>query len=366
MSRVGLVAAGQVPFTMERGRIDEMMLAAAQTILRDADKSCIDGILVSTNDSGRYLGAILSQTCGIRPRMAHTVESMCSSGGSALLAAYSYIKSGLARAVLVVGAELPDSPGGVLRWDMSRGQFQSPLYWGSILTKAYKRRYQVPAESVSAVAAKNRSMAASNPEALCGRRCTISDVMASKSVTSELRLLDCSRACGGAAAILVAEQGVCDSFTDNPVWIDGISQSTVGAGFGSYHAHHKIESVRKAADDAYRMAGIAPDMVDVAEVHDAFSVCEIMAVEGLGLAGYGQGAGYARDLYTTTDRRINPRGGILGSGHPLGATGISQVVEVFRQLRGEAAGRQVGGARSGLAQVMSAAGTSSVVTVMRA
>ena len=366
MSRVGLVAAGQVPFTMGRGRIDDMLLAAAQTVLRDADRARIDGILVSTNDADRYLGAILSQTCGIRPRMAHTVESMCSSGGSALLAAYSYIKSGMAGAVLVAGAELPDSPGGVLRWDMSRGQFQSPLYWGSILTKSYKRRYQVPAESISAVAAKNRSMAASNPDALYGGRCTISDVMESKSVTSELRLLDCSRACGGAAAVLLAEQSVCGAFTDNPVWIDGISQSTVGAGFGSYRTHHRIESVRQAADDAYRMAGITPDMVDVAEVHDAFSVCEVMAVEGLRLAGYGMGAGYAHELYASMDRRINPRGGILGSGHPLGATGIAQIVEVFRQLRGEAAGRQVEGASSGLAHVMSAAGTSSLVTVMRA
>ena len=365
MTAVGVVAAGQTKFTMETRPIHHLLFEAARKILGNVDKTAIDGILVSTNDTNRYLGAILSDMCGVQPRISNTVESMCGSGGSAIMSAYSYVKSGLAKSILVVGAELPDSPGGMLRWDVSRGQFQSPVYWGSILTKSYKRHYGVSAESVSVVAAKNRSFAMENPDALYGHPYTPADIMRSKEITADIHLLDCSRACTGAAAVLISDATTCRTLTDNPVWIRGMSQCTISATFGKYSAYDKIESARRAADDAYKMAAITPNMIDVAEVHDAFSVCEIMATESLRMAEYGQGAAYAHDLYTTNNRQVNPRGGILGSGHPLGATGVSQTVEIFRQLRGEAENRQVPNARTGVTQGMSAAGTSSLVAVMQ-
>lgn len=365
MTDVGIVAAGQTRFTMDVRSIQQILFDAASTILSSVDKTVIDGILVSTNDTNRYLGAVLSDMCGIQPRISHAVESMCGSGGSAVMAAYSYIKAGLARSMLVVGAELPNSPGNLLDWDVSRGQFQSPIYWGSILTKSYKRRHDVPAESISAVAAKNHSLAADNPDALYGYTCTPADVMQSKEVTADLRLWDCSRACAGGAAILIADEQTCQAITDDIVWIRGMSQCVLSAAFGRYSRYDRIDSARRAATDAYRTADITPAMIDVVEVHDAFSVCEIMATEALQIAEYGQGASYTHDLYSTGSRRVNPRGGILGSGHPLGATGISQTVEIFRQLRGEAKDRQVSDACTGVTQGMSAAGTSSMVAVMQ-
>lgn len=345
--------------------MDDLLMGAARTALTDIDCGQVDGVLVSTNDTGRYLGAILAEMCGATPKISHTVESMCSSGGSAILAAYSYIKSGLAETVLVAGAERSSSPGNVLGWDASRGQFQNPIYWGSIMTKSYKRRYSVSQETLAAVPAKNRRMALDNPHALCGGSHTIPDVMESKEITADLRLLDCSRSCTGAAALLLASEEACRTITDNPVWIRGLAQHTLSASFGRCTEHHRIESTRAAADEAYRMAGISPDMVDVAEVHDAFSVCEPMVLESLGMAGPGKGAQMSRDLYHTGSRRVNPRGGILGSGHPLGATGVAQAVEIVRQIRGDAGVRQVDGAGTGLTHGMSAAGTTSVVTVMQ-
>lgn len=365
MTDVGIAAASQTKFTMESHPIQHLLFDAASMILSSVDKTAIDGILVSTNDTSRYLGAILSDMCGIQPRISHTVESMCGSGGSAIMSAYSYIKAGLARSILVVGAELPDSPGNILGWDISRGQFQSPIYWGSILTKAYKRRHDVSAESVSVVAAKNHSLAVDNSDALYGYTCTPVDIMQSKEITTDLHLLDCSRSCAGAAAILISDGHTCRTLTDYIVWIRSMSQCVRSAAFGRYSAYDRIESARIAADNAYKTADITPAMIDVAEVHDAFSICEIMATESLQMAKYGQGAAYAHDLYSTESRKVNPRGGILGSGHPLGATGISQTVEIFRQLRGEAKDRQVQDAHIGVTQGMSAAGTSSLVAVMQ-
>lgn len=366
MTDVGVASVGQTPFTTEPVPILDLLVDAAASALAgtEFDHSSIDCVLVSTNDTTRYLGAVLAQTAGIRPRAAQTVESMCSSGGSAIVSAYSYIKSGLARTVLVAGAERPRSPGNVLEWDVSRGQFRSPIYWASIMTKSYKRRYGVSPERLAAVAAKNRRLAMDNPDSLGGGRYSVRDVLESREITEDLRLLDCSRSCSGSAAVLLADGEMCRSITDRPVWIRGLGQDTGPAGFGGYAEHHVIGSVRRAADRAYGMAGIRPDMVDVAEVHDAFSVCEPMILEALGMAPAGGGADASYEMYRTGSRRVNPRGGLLGAGHPLGATGVAQAVEVARQLRGEAGRRQVEGAGTGMTVGMSAAGTSSVALVM--
>ena len=119
-----------------------------------------------------------------------------------------------------------------------------------------------------------------------------------------------------------------------------------------------------AANDAYKMAKITPQKIDVAEIHDAFSVCELMAIEDLGLTEKNTGASYVRNLFNTEDRKINPRGGLIGAGHPLGATGISQIVEIAQQLQNKAKKRQISNAKKGLVHNMSAAATSSTVIVL--
>lgn len=361
---VGIAAAAQTIFTPQERSMPEMLLEPSVEVLRHAGDIPIDCVLVSTNDATRYLAAVLSELCGVAPRISCTVESMCSSGGSALVSAYSYVRSGLAKVVLVAGAENPHSPGSVLEWDVSRGQFQSPIYWGSILTKSYMRRYGVSREELAAVPAKNRSQARDHPQSLSNSTCTVSDVLDSPSITEDLNLLDCSQLCSGSAAVLVADAPTCHRITEDPVWIRGLSQHTTSAGFGSFSAYHQIYSAKMAAEEACTMANITPVMIDVAEVHDAFSVCEPMVLESIGMAPPGKGAALSAQLYETGSRRVNPRGGILGAGHPLGATGLAQATEVFTQLRGDAENRQVEDASIGIVQGMSAAGTGSVVVVM--
>lgn len=355
----------QTKFTADRCPIDQMLLEPTADILQRIGDIPIDCVLVSTNDATRYLAAILSELCHITPKTSSTIESMCSSGGAALISACSYVMAGLAKTVLVAGAENPKSPGALLDWDITRGQFQSPIYWGSILTKAYMRRYGVTREDLASIPAKNISHARDNPHALHGSTCTIPDVLGSRYITEDLNLLDCSQLCAGSAAILIADHATASGITDIPVQVAGFSQYVESAGFGAGDTYHAIPSARMAAEEAYKMADIQPHDIDIVEVHDAFSVCEPMALEAMRIAPAGQGAALCAHLYQTGSRMVNPRGGILGSGHPLGATGLAQVAETFSQLRGEAGKRQVDNAHIGSIQGMAAAGTSSVVMVMK-
>ena len=346
------------------GSTERMLLEACRGALEGIDRSVIDGVLVSTNDTARYLGPIVSDITGIRTSISHTVESMCSSGGGALASAYAYVRAGMARAVLVAGVEQPDNPGNVLKWDVTRGQFQNPLYWASILTGAYRRRYNIKEHQLAAVSAKNKRAAKDTPEAASGGDFSINDILASHRITSQLRLLECSRPCSGSAALVVASDEVCSTAGGKPVWIRGVGQDSGPVGFGALDRYHRLESVERAAQRAYEASCTGPADVDVAEIHDAFAVCEPMVLEALGLTPPGTGAEMSGRLYKQGSRRINPRGGLLGCGHPLGATGLYQAIEIFRQLRGEAGNRQVPDARVGLTQGMSAAAASSTVTVM--
>ena len=367
--RVGIVAHGMVPFTTGDAPVESLLLGSARDLFERSPgvgRGDIDAVLVSTNSDSKYLAPILSETAGIRPRIAHSVESLCNSGTNAVVSAYSYVASGLADAVLVSGADLHDGPGRTLEWDVSRGEFGHPVHWASLFARSYKREHGVSGEDLSLVAVKNRRQALKNPHALPGGECTLADVMGSRELTGDLRLLDCSRPCTGSASVVVASEDAARGMTDSPVWITGIGQKTVAAGFAKGYRQGPMESTRLAGRAALGMAGVSPRDVDAAEVHDAFSVFEPLALESLGLADAGGGARAVRDLYETGDRRINPRGGLIGSGHPLGATGIAQAVEITQQLLSEAGPRQVDGAGTGLVHNISAAATSSTVLVLEA
>ncbi len=319
-----------------------------------------------------YMAPILAELAGMSPRAAHTVESLCSSGTNAIVSGYAHVASGLADVVLVSGAEIRDTPGRILWWDDSRGEFKHPVYWASLLTSGYKRAFGVSDDDLAVIPARAYANARSNPDALRPEATpTAEDVAGSRRLTGDLRLLDCSRPCTGGASILIASEDVAGRYTDDPVWIAGVGQSVTSAGFAKHQNLSRIESARMACRDALRMAGsrngsapMSISDVDVAEIHDAFSVCEPMILEALGMAEPGGGAAASRDLHETASRRINPRGGLIGSGHPLGATGLAQAAEVARQLWREARGRQADNPEVGLVHNMAAAGTSSTALVM--
>ena len=367
MTKVGIAAYGITPFTRDDQKIESILFGSVKELFNnnpDIDRKNIDTVLVSTNNNSKYLAPILSEMTGIQPKISHSVESLCNSGTNSIVSAYSYIASGLAEMVLISGAERYDSPGQILTWDNSRGEFKHPIFWASIFTKSYKQKFSVSDEQLAVVSVKNHKQAQENPNALPMNACTTQDVLNSKKLTDDLRLLDCSRPCTGSASILLASEKIVKRISDMPVWIRGIGQKTTSAGFTKNNSFSSMESTKLAGKSALRMANQTGKDIDVAEIHDAFAVCEPMALESLGISNAGEGMNMVEDVFKTNSFKINPRGGLIGSGHPLGATGIAQTIEITQQLQSNAGNRQVDDAKVGLIHNMSAAATSSTVLVL--
>ena len=367
MTKVAIVGYGQKKFSKENSKIESILLKATKNLFdstSNLEQNDIDGVLVSTNNNSKYLSAILSEMTGIQPKIAHSIESLCNSGTNSIVSAYSYIASGLAETILISGAERFDSPGNVLEWDKLRGEFQHPVFWASIFSKAYKKKFKITNEDLAIVPVKNHKQSKNNPNAFPQKQISIEDVLNSKELTDDLRLLDCSRPCTGGASILLASENSCKKFSDSPIWISGIGQKTTSASFTKNQTFENMESTKLAAQKAFQMANHKPMDVDVMEVHDAFSVCEPMALDSMQFSRPGKGINLVKEFYKTENSKINPRGGLLGSGHPLGATGISQTIEITQQLQNRAERRQVDNAKIGLVHNMSAAATSSTVLVL--
>ncbi len=367
MSKVGIASYGLTKFSKDDLKIESVLLQSTKKLFDaspNLSRNDIDAVLVSTNFNSKYLSLVLSEMSGIEPKIAHSVESLCNSGTNAIVSAYSYISSGLADVVLVSGAERYDSPGQILEWDNSRGEFKHPIFWASIFTKAYKREFLITDEDLAIVPVKNHKQSKNNPNALSEKTYSLDEVINSKKLTDDLRLHDCSRPCTGGASVLLASEHACKKYTDTPIWISGIGQKTTSAGFTKNITFSSMESSRIAATSAFQMSKRNVSDVDVAEVHDAFSVCEPMALESLGFTDKGKGMDLIKELHTTDNFKINPRGGLIGAGHPLGATGIAQTIEITQQLQSSADKRQVSNAKIGLVHNMSAASTSSTVLVL--
>jgi acetyl-CoA C-acetyltransferase len=369
LRRVAIGGFGLTKFNRDEVSIESLMLTSIKSLFDNSTnltQNDVDVVLTSTNDNSKYLANITSELAGISPKISHSVESLCNSGANSLVSAFSYIASGLADVALVVGAEKFDTPGLVLEWDMSRGQYKHPVYWSSMFTKSHMRKYGTTMEDLAIVSAKNHKNALANPYAYFDKEYSVDEIMQSKNITEDVRVLDCSFPCNGSAAILLASEDAVKKLTDCPVWIIGIGQKTISAGFTKNEDLTSMKSTKHAARDAYMMSKKGPNDIDVAEVHDAFSICEIIEMEDLGFAKKGNGNKLVKNMYDTQDKRVNPRGGLIGSGHPLGATGIAQIVEISQQLQNKAGKRQVEGAKVGLVQNMSAAATSSTVLVFEA
>ena len=367
MNKVGIAAYGIIPFTKNDEKIETIMLRSLKDLFKtnpSIKQEQIQSVIVSTNNNSKYLAPVLSEMAGIKPKISHTIESLCNSGSNSIVSAYSYISSGLADMVLVTGAERYDSPGQILEWDESRGEYKHPMFWASIFTKAYKRQFSISDEQLAIVSVKNYKQAQENPNAISDKKITVEDVLKSRKITEDLRLLDCSRPVTGAASIILAKEEIIKKISQTPIWITGIGQQTTSAGFTKNTSFSSMESTKIAVNDALKMSDKKISDVDVVELHDAFSVCEPIALESLGLSNPGQGIHMVEELYNTDNFKINPRGGLIGSGHPLGATGIAQTIEITQQLEGNANKRQTDNPTTGLVHNMSAAATSSTVLVL--
>jgi acetyl-CoA C-acetyltransferase len=321
----------------------------------------IDAVLFSSCSMEQYSSSIVSEMLGLTPKISHRIDNLCNSGTNAIACAFSYIASGLCDSVLVVGAEKIDTPGRRLSWDITRGEYGLPVHWAALFAKAHMRKYGTTQEQMAMVSVRNHLNASKNPDALFGQSITYEEVLNSRQIVPPIKLLDCSSLCTGSSAILLVSDKVAGKFSENPIWVRGIGQQTNSASFSKVaNDLTSIHAARQASADAYSMAATNPLSIDVVELHDAFTILEILAYEDLHFAKKGEGGKFVKQ----EDISINPRGGILGCGHPIGATGVAQVAEIAMQLDGKAGLRQVKGCRTGLVHNLAAAGTSATVLIL--
>jgi acetyl-CoA C-acetyltransferase len=339
----------------------EMACEPCTEILKHSGRE-IDGVLFSSCATDQYSSSIISEMLGIHPKVSHRIDNLCNSGTNAVASAFSMIASGLCDTVLVVGAEKANSPGSNLLWDITRGSFMLPVHWAAIFAKAHMRRHGTTEEQMASVSVKNHKNAAKNPLALFNRQVSLEEVMYSKKIADPIKLLDCSSLCDGASAVLMVSEEKAKK-TDGSVWVKGIGQQTNSASFANATCDlTTVEAARHAARDAFEMSRTKPSQIDIAELHDAFTILEILAYEDLGFAKKGEGGRFVDQQEIS----INTRGGIIGCGHPVGTTGVAQVAEVASQLAGKAGRRQVKGCKTGLVHNLAAAGSSATVIIMGA
>ena len=369
MRKVALVGAGVSKFGVRK--------ATYRDLIWEAGKACFDSVpgLTPKDVEGLVVGSVMpertafqshisslaAEALGIKPSaLSARTEHMCASGTVGIRYAYAFIAAGLADLVMVLGVEKLNQPSadeailnmgtGVDReWEAAFGLTAPPCF--ALAAQRHMTQYGTTEEHLGLVGVKNHTHATKNPNAHFGKGATLEQVLCSKMIATPLRLFMCSPITDGAAAVLVASEERARTLTPSPVWIRGTGQALDGFQLTSLHEDYAHwPAMKRAADSAYAMAGIGPKDVDLAEVHDCFSIAELIAYEELGFCKKGEAGRFVQDGRSDYggDVVVNPRGGLIGCGHPLGATGVAQAAEVFVQLRGEAGARQVAGATVGL------------------
>lgn len=351
---------------------------AALEAIADAGVDHVDALYVGCMSGGlfigqEHLGALFADQLGMGPIPATRVESACASGGLAFRQAYLAVASGEHDIVLASGVEkMTDVDGGAATYALSTAADQEyECYHGitfpglyAMMARVHMHRYGTTREQLAQVAVKNHAHGLLNPLAQFQSKITVEQVIDSVMVADPLRILDCSPITDGAAAVILAALPAAGA-KHPPVRVAASAAATDTIGLHDRDDLAWLKSTEIAAAKAYRQAGITPADLSFCEVHDCFTIAEIMVIEALGLADRGKGGEAAGSGLTALGGRtpVNPSGGLKSKGHPVGATGIAQIREAVLQLRGQSDGRQVKDARWGLTQNMGGTGASSVVHI---
>ena len=395
MREVGIVGVGHTKFGKSDVSFLDMLTQAALEAMDDAgagtgNKNVIDQVFVASMGAGmlnRISGSAsaLVDTLNIRPAMAECVENGPASGASAIKLGYMAIASGLCDCVLVVGGEMMRVVSG---WEATdfvatmlhpTGEYPYGLTlpsFAGLFTRLCMEKYGVESRDLSIISVKNHENACHNPCAHIQRHVKLERISdpryvdaTSPMVADPLRQFDmCPVSDGAAAVLLVAKDKQEELGFGHKTFarIAGIASATDTHYVADRAVPTDLVAVRTAAQKAYKMAGMGPEDIDCAELHDAFLILEIVESEEAGLFPRGEGHLAARRGDTAIGGKlpINTSGGLKAKGHPLGATGVSQVVELVRQVRGEAEGRQVEGAKTGLAVNFGGFGNNVVATII--
>ncbi|MBI2583549.1 MAG: thiolase domain-containing protein [Candidatus Aenigmarchaeota archaeon] len=384
MMKVGVIGVGQTKFGEHwdkslKNLIQEAGLAAVND--SGMDKERIDGIFVGnmaagTFSSQEHLGALTADWLGLTGRPAVRCESACSSGANAFRQAYMAVKSGEHEAAIVVGVEKmtdvrTDSAltslmgAGDAEWETPIGLTFTGLY--ALMARAHMNLFNTTREQMALVSVTNHRHGLKNPYAQFRKEITVGDVLQSSMIADPLGVLDCSPLTDGAASVIIASESFIknNGFAKEPVWILGSHAATDTIAFHDRHSLTEMRSVKLAAKNALEKSGTSLNKINLLEVHDCFSINEIVCLEDTGFCEKGKGGRMVERQEITKDGSIptNIEGGLKSIGHPVGATGVRQIVDITRQLREEGF-NQVNGAERAMAVNVGGIGASAVAHVL--
>jgi len=360
----------------------EIFVESALLAMDDAGVDALQAMYVGSMSPGlfaaqEHLGSVMADYLGQANIPCTRVESACASGGLAFRMAFMDVASGMHDVVLAGGVEkMTDISGGEatyalataadMQWEGTSGVTFPGLY--AMMAVAHMHKFGTTREQLAAVAVKNHDNGLKNERAQYRSKITIEAVINSVKVADPLNILDCSPITDGAAACILVPADMVRKYSKPGVKVIGSGHATDTVALDDRDDLTTLKAVSLSAKQAYDMAGKTAADMDLAEVHDCFTIAEIIVSESVCFCKPGEGGKAAAAGETALGGRIpiNPSGGLKSKGHPVGATGIAQIVELTEQLRGEAGDRQVANARTGLAQNMGGSGGSSLVHILEA
>ncbi len=386
MKKVAIIGVGQSKFVRSYpGSIRELAFEGFKDATGDAGvkPADIDASVVCSApeyDKQRSPSGVFAEYLGLNPGPTFYVETLCSSSSTGLKLAYSLVASGLHDVVAVIGfqkmSEISSAEsqermgrGADIQWESPFGTMM-PAYY-AMYAQAHMEKYGTTPEDLAAIRVKAATYGQLNEKAVYRKPVTMEMFTDKESrmrypVASPLRVGDCCANADGSSCLIVASEEKAKTFSEKPVWVRGVGAASASVNLTGRDLLTGLAVARQAADQAYTMAGVTPDDIDVAEVHDCFTIAEMMAYENLGFAKPGEGRELIQNKETYKEGKIpvNVDGGLLSKGHPIGATGGSQIRTIVLQLRGEAGDIQVPNPEIGLIHNIGGVGLYGNVTIL--
>jgi acetyl-CoA C-acetyltransferase len=340
----------------------------------DIDEAVIGTLGVGGRQLG-LSGPAVTEHIGLHGIPCSRIENACAASGYAVRQGVQAVRSGMADIVLAGGVEvMSDMSGdmtkywlgvsGETEWERLTGTTFAGVY--AQMASVYLDRYPATTEHMSMAAVKSHRNGAMNPNAHLDFECSIDDTVDAPLVADPLNLYHCCPTSDGASAVLIASEAVIEEYTDAPIRVAGVGAASNRIGLYQRDDYTTIPSSKRASQCAYDEAAINADDIDFAEVHDCFSIAELLAYEDLGFCNPGEAFRLLEEGATELGGNIpvNPSGGLKSKGHPIGATGAGQIVEAFKQLSGKAGDRQIDAPRFGLTHNVGGSGGAAVVHVL--
>jgi acetyl-CoA C-acetyltransferase len=365
MRKVAVIGVGQSAFVRAYpGSIRELAFEAYREAMTDAaiKPNQIDASVVCSApeyDKQRTPAGLMAEYLGLNPQPTFYVESVCSSSSSGLRTAYALIASGLHDIVMVLGfqkmSEITSAEsqermgrGADIQWEAPFGTMM-PAYY-ALYARGHFEKFGTTEEDLALIRVKSAYYGTMNEKAVFRKELPLDKVMEPKYIAEPLKQYDCCANADGSSCLILASEEKAKDLVKKPVWSRGLGMATAPINMAARDTFSGLKCAQLAGKRAYEMAGVSAKDIDVAEVHDCFTIAEMMAYEDLGFAEPGHGKDLIKEKQTYKEGRIpvNVDGGLLSKGHPIGATGGSQIRTIVLQLRGEAGNMQVPNAKTGL------------------